>query len=131
MRWIPGTTIADLEKMAILDAMKFYEGRRNDAAEALGISVRTLYNKLEEYAKEDELKAERENQETLRRENWLREQRGQPLLEIDQPTRSDVPDTIDDYAVSLPRRPQAAPAEIQADDSSSSPQKAVGGRRGR
>jgi hypothetical protein len=121
MRWIPGTTIADLEKMAITDAMKFYQGRKNDAAEALGISTRTLYNKLEEYAKEDELKAEAEARDKLRRDNWLREQRG----ELVSPVEEEI-SAPEDFAVTLPKRP-APPTDLEVEE----PQKAAGGRRAR
>jgi DNA-binding NtrC family response regulator len=42
-------TIADLEKRHILQTLKFNEGHRAKTAEILGISIRTLRNKLNEY----------------------------------------------------------------------------------
>ncbi len=45
------TTIADAEREMILEALRKHEGNRSAAAAALGISRRTLYNKLEEYEK--------------------------------------------------------------------------------
>lgn len=42
-------TIADLEKRHILQALKVNEGHRAKTAEILGISIRTLRNKLNEY----------------------------------------------------------------------------------
>lgn len=123
MRWMPGDTIASLEKMAILDAMKFYEGRKTDVSEALGISLKTLYNKLDEYAKEDILREEKEAEDKLKRENWIREQRGlSPIVKIGPEI-----DTIDDFAVSLPKRPAVVVEPLQTEE----PQKAAGGRRGR
>lgn len=47
--WQPGVTLADLEKQAIRSAMRAFEFNKTKAAQALGISVRTLYNKLEAY----------------------------------------------------------------------------------
>lgn len=41
--------LADMERDAIREAMIFYNGDRNAAAHALGISTRTLYRKLQEY----------------------------------------------------------------------------------
>ena len=45
----PLTSIAEMEKMMILKALQEYEGNRTRAAEALGISIRTLRNKLRDY----------------------------------------------------------------------------------
>jgi DNA-binding NtrC family response regulator len=42
-------TIAELEKQAIRNALQQTEGNRTKAAELLGISIRTLRNKLQEY----------------------------------------------------------------------------------
>jgi DNA-binding NtrC family response regulator len=43
------STIAELEKRHILAVMELCKGNRTHAAEALGISIRTLRNKLHEY----------------------------------------------------------------------------------
>lgn len=53
--WYPGLTIAHAEKQCILEAMKHFQGNQTRCAAALGISVRTLAYKLEEY-REDERK---------------------------------------------------------------------------
>ena len=47
----PGTTIAEMEKKLILETLKSVNDNRTVAAELLGISVRTLRNKLNEYKK--------------------------------------------------------------------------------
>ncbi|MBP8132283.1 MAG: sigma-54-dependent Fis family transcriptional regulator [Candidatus Hydrogenedentes bacterium] len=45
----PGTTVAGIEKQLILVTLEHCAGNRTRAAEMLGISVRTLRNKLKEY----------------------------------------------------------------------------------
>jgi DNA-binding NtrC family response regulator len=44
-----GTSLKELEKEAILNALQQTDGHRKNAAEKLGISLRSLYNKLKEY----------------------------------------------------------------------------------
>ncbi len=48
----PGATIAEMEKRLILDTLEHCNQNRTHAAEMLGISVRTLRNKLNEYRNE-------------------------------------------------------------------------------
>lgn len=45
----PGLTLHELEKRYILKALKYYDGNKTQAANALGITIKTLYNKLHEY----------------------------------------------------------------------------------
>lgn len=47
-----GQTVAEMEKALILDTLKHCLGNRTHAANILGISIRTLRNKLNEYARE-------------------------------------------------------------------------------
>lgn len=47
--WKPGRTLDEIERNVILDALKFHDGNRTHTAKALGISIRTLRNKLAEY----------------------------------------------------------------------------------
>lgn len=49
MNFIPGMTIEMMEKEMILSALKFYEGNKTKAAQSLGITVRTIQNKLSLY----------------------------------------------------------------------------------
>lgn len=45
----PSLTIHELERRYILKALNFFEGNKTQAANALGITIKTLYNKLHEY----------------------------------------------------------------------------------
>jgi two-component system, response regulator FlrC len=45
-----GRTVADVERDLILETLKHCVGNRTRAANVLGISIRTLRNKLNEYA---------------------------------------------------------------------------------
>ena len=47
--WEPGETLNDIERNVILQALGFHQGNRTHTAKALGISIRTLRNKLAEY----------------------------------------------------------------------------------
>jgi DNA-binding NtrC family response regulator len=48
-RILVGHTIADVERHLILDTLAYCIGNRTHAARILGISIRTLRNKLNEY----------------------------------------------------------------------------------
>jgi DNA-binding NtrC family response regulator len=45
-----GRTLADVERELILETLRHCAGNRTHAAKILGISIRTLRNKLNEYA---------------------------------------------------------------------------------
>jgi DNA-binding NtrC family response regulator len=45
----PGMTMRDLEREAIIAALKDVAGNRREAADLLGIGERTLYRKIKEY----------------------------------------------------------------------------------
>ena len=47
-----GTSIADMERKLIFATLDFCGGRREQAAEMLGVSPKTLYNRLREYERE-------------------------------------------------------------------------------
>ena len=51
-RALVGRTVADVERDLILETLKHCLGNRTHAANILGISIRTLRNKLNEYAAE-------------------------------------------------------------------------------
>ena len=47
--WMPGKTLDDIERSVILQALDHHKGNRTHTARALGISIRTLRNKLADY----------------------------------------------------------------------------------
>jgi DNA-binding NtrC family response regulator len=49
----PGTTIADAERLLIVATLKRFGGDKTRAAEVLGISLKTLYNRLHAYERDD------------------------------------------------------------------------------
>jgi DNA-binding NtrC family response regulator len=49
-RTLVGRTVANVERDLILETLKHCFGNRTHAADILGISIRTLRNKLNEYA---------------------------------------------------------------------------------
>lgn len=53
MAYDPAMTIHELEKRYILKALLHFGGNKTQAANALGITIKTLYNKLHEYGEFD------------------------------------------------------------------------------
>lgn len=51
INWTPGQTLGDIEKFVILEALQYHKGNRTHTARSLGISIRTLRNKLSDYRK--------------------------------------------------------------------------------
>jgi DNA-binding NtrC family response regulator len=49
-----GSSMAQVERTMILATMAHYQNHRERAAAALGISLKTLYNRLKEYAAQDD-----------------------------------------------------------------------------
>jgi two-component system, response regulator FlrC len=47
--WVPGRTLDDIERNVIIEALEYHSGNRTHTARALGISIRTLRNKLADY----------------------------------------------------------------------------------
>jgi len=45
----PGTSLKEMERWLILETLKKVGGNRTKAAQLLGVSVRTIRNKLKEY----------------------------------------------------------------------------------
>jgi len=64
INWTPGLTLKELEKQVILKALKWYGNNKTKTAESLGISVRTIDNKLKGYEE-----SESGNFEAMKSEN--------------------------------------------------------------
>jgi DNA-binding NtrC family response regulator len=52
LRLRPGMTVAEAERRLIQETLTFTENNKTRAAELLGISLKTLHNKLKEYEAE-------------------------------------------------------------------------------
>lgn len=52
IRLYVGTPLAEIERRTILSTLEHYDGDKKKAAEILGISLKTLYNRLKQYNRE-------------------------------------------------------------------------------
>lgn len=76
MIWQPGLKMAEVERQVIEDAMRFHMGDKKAVARALGVSEKTIYNKLESYRKDDMRKIEEKNSRDEKNKKLLEEHRG-------------------------------------------------------
>lgn len=76
IQWRPGITIYLAEKEVILQAFKFYQSNKTATAHALGISTRTLDNKLERYESDRQYEQQRAEHLAHYERSLLDEQRG-------------------------------------------------------
>jgi hypothetical protein len=76
INWSPGVTIEMVEKQVIQKAISFYRGNKTQCSIALGISIRTLDERLKKYEAEDKLRAEAIIAEGERRKVLLDRARG-------------------------------------------------------
>ena len=76
MGWSPGMTLDAVERDAIESALRFYRGNKTATARALGIAVRTLDNKLDQYAKEDDAQKAASDERARARAEELARARG-------------------------------------------------------
>lgn len=73
--WAPGVTLDQIERQIIFKALTHYRSKVA-AANALGRTVRTLDNKLEQYETEDKERSEVGEARAISREEWLAKSRG-------------------------------------------------------
>lgn len=52
--YVPGMTMADVEKKVILYSFQFHRKNQTKTAQSLGLSPKTIYSKLKEYGALDE-----------------------------------------------------------------------------
>lgn len=66
-RWLVGTLVADVERDLVLETLHNTSGNRTASARLLGVSIRTLRNKIKGYSAE--------GVDVPRRENWDNQKR--------------------------------------------------------
>lgn len=70
--WQPGVTLEEIEKQVILACLKYFNGHRGATALALGVTDRTIRNKLEKYRLEWQAEIDKKAEsERLRKEARL------------------------------------------------------------
>lgn len=74
--WSPGVTLEAIEKQVILKAYQFYRGNATQAAISLGISEKTIRNKLEKYEQDGLEREAAEERDREERAKILDRQRG-------------------------------------------------------
>lgn len=77
--WTPGMTLEQIEEEVIKKALALYSGNKTKTAQALGIAVKTIDNKLAEYKKKESMElpdAEKQKElARLKHEELLRSMR--------------------------------------------------------
>lgn len=74
--WAPGVTLEAIEKQVILKAYQWFRGNATQTAIALGVSEKTIRNKLEQYEHEGRKQQEFEDRELAERQRQLNRARG-------------------------------------------------------
>lgn len=74
--WSPGVSLEDIEKQVIQRAFEHYRLNKTATAGALGISIRTLDNKLERYDADKKLEEEAFARDKQSRDHHLARSRG-------------------------------------------------------
>jgi hypothetical protein len=79
-------TLEHIERQVIINRLAFFNGSKPLAAKSLGVSEKTIYNKLEEYEKNAPPKESAETKKA-REDAFLARQRGQvPTVETAKPS---------------------------------------------
>jgi hypothetical protein len=76
--WSPGMSLESVEKLIIQEAYRFFRFNKTATASSLGIAVRTLDNKLDQYQTQDEAEKERQDAMERKRLDMLDRARGNP-----------------------------------------------------
>lgn len=85
IQWSPGYTMDMVEEEVIRKALRHFRGNKTQTASALGISIRTIDNKLEKYGIENP-KTELEIQQGLEH----------PVIEKEEVVELPVPSSVAD-----------------------------------
>lgn len=54
VHWQPGVTLSDVEQQVIEKCLQYFQGNKTSTAKSLGVSIRTIDNKLIKYKKQRE-----------------------------------------------------------------------------
>ncbi len=80
--WAPGMTLSEMERQVVKSAYAYFDEDKTRTANALGISVKTVYSYLERYAEEDLVTEQRKEDEKRDKQNWLeRSRRGHAAVD--------------------------------------------------
>lgn len=120
--WSPGQTLESIEKIAIQQAYKFYRGNKTQTALSLGISVRTLDTKLENYDA-DRITDERARAQTkANNEAYLQRSRGLHRTASGVLLESSTP-AVAQHTLPV-QKPKEVQEVLQADAGKGSPKRA-------
>lgn len=76
MSWQPGMTMDDVERVTIEAALRYHQNNKTQTAQALGIAIRTLDNKLQKYAQADQAAQVKADEVEQKRRDELARMRG-------------------------------------------------------
>lgn len=74
--WQPGLSLEEVEKHCILQALRFFNNNKSQTAIALGITVKTIDNKLERYENDRARLEAGERARDIKNTEYLRRARG-------------------------------------------------------
>jgi transposase len=77
LNWYPGQTLATIEREAITQALRYYGANNAMVARSLGVSERTIYDRIKEYRLQDEVIELRNKRSKAESEALLKLERGQ------------------------------------------------------
>lgn len=73
-----GVKLEDMERQIILYTLHFFKENREACARALGVSVKTIFNKLEKYEADNQVQIKQEEEYQKKRAEWLKRARAVP-----------------------------------------------------
>lgn len=88
--WQPGVTLANMEKMIIRESLRLNHGSKPAVASSLGISLRTVDNKLKEYDEEDRVLQQKLSEERQAIQVQFDKARGKNGVAIDDLSKGEL-----------------------------------------
>lgn len=126
VHWQPGMSLEEVEKDIILAALRFFQNNKTQVAQSLGLSIRTIDNKLEKYRKQEEALEEEKIKDEIKREkerDYLRGIEPQAKMDKEDPKKPFEYDEDDDAADMPPVDPeQEGEGEPENDESDDGPE---------